>query len=60
MNELGKRILTASILAPLAIWWLLFAPSPWFELLLAMLAIAVLFELIVMLKLPLRTGFVFS
>jgi len=60
VSELGKRILTASILAPLAIWWLLFASSPWFEILLGMLAVAVLFELIVMLKLPLRTGFVFS
>ncbi|OIQ02767.1 MAG: phosphatidate cytidylyltransferase [Zetaproteobacteria bacterium CG06_land_8_20_14_3_00_59_53] len=60
MSELLKRILTASILAPLAVWWLLFAPSPWFEVLLGMLGLAAMFELIVMLALPGRIAYVFS
>jgi len=60
MSELLKRILTASILAPLAIWWLMAAPSPWFELLLGALAVAALFELIVMLALPGRVAYVFT
>ncbi|MDQ6973030.1 MAG: hypothetical protein Q9M30_10300, partial [Mariprofundaceae bacterium] len=60
MSELAKRVLTASILAPLAIWWLMFALSPWFELLLGALGVAALFELVVMLSLPLRSLYVFS
>jgi len=60
MSELLKRILTASILAPLAIWWLMGAPSPWFELLLGVLGVAALFELIAMLALPGRVAYVFS
>jgi len=60
VSELSKRILTASILAPLAIWWLLFSVPPWFELLLGLLAVAALFELVVMLQLPLRRALVFS
>jgi len=60
MSELAKRVLTASILAPLAIWWLMFSPSPWFEILLAVLGVAVLFELIVMLSLPKRAMFILS
>lgn len=60
MSELLKRILTATMLAPLAIWWLMAAPSPWFEVLLGMLGMAALFELIVMLALPGRTAYVLS
>jgi len=60
MSELLKRILTASILAPLAVWWLMFAPSPWFEVLLGLLGLAAMFELIVMLALPGRTAYVFT
>jgi len=60
MSELIKRIITASILAPLAIWWLMFAASPWFELLLGMLGIAAMFELTVMLALPGRAAYVFT
>lgn len=58
MSELVKRILTASILAPLAIWWLMFSPSPWFEVLLALLGVAAVFELITMLALPWSTAYV--
>jgi len=57
MPELAKRILTASILAPLTVWWLLYAPSPWFDWLLGILAVAALFELVRMLSLPLRFWF---
>lgn len=60
MSELVKRIITASILAPLAIWWLMFAASPWFELLLGMLGVAAMFELVVMLALPGRVAYVFT
>ncbi len=60
MTELFKRVLTASILAPLAVWWLLFSPSPWFEILLAIVSVAALFELIVMLSLPKRAMFILS
>jgi phosphatidate cytidylyltransferase len=60
MSELAKRVLTASILAPLAIWWLIFSPSPWFEVLLGVLSVAALFELIIMLSLPKRAMFIFS
>jgi len=58
VSELLKRVLTASILAPLTIWWLMFSPSPWFEVLLGVLAVAALLELIVMLSLPRRAAFV--
>ncbi len=58
--ELVKRILTALILAPLAIWWILFAPSPWFDWILGILAVAAVFELIHMLCLPLRFWFSLS
>ncbi|OIO70113.1 MAG: phosphatidate cytidylyltransferase [Zetaproteobacteria bacterium CG12_big_fil_rev_8_21_14_0_65_55_1124] len=60
MSELLKRVLTASILAPLAVWWLMFSPTPWFEALLGLLGVAALFELIVMLALPGRVIFVLS
>jgi len=55
--ELGKRILTALILAPLAVWWILYAPSPWFDWLLGVLVVVALFELVHMLSLPLRFWF---
>ncbi|GMQ99723.1 MAG: phosphatidate cytidylyltransferase [Zetaproteobacteria bacterium] len=55
--ELVKRILTASILAPLTVWWILYTPSPWFDWLLGILAVAALFELVCMLSLPLRFWF---
>jgi len=58
--ELIKRILTAVILAPLTVWWILFAPSPWFEWILGILAIAAMFELVHMLSLPLRFWFAVS
>lgn len=60
MNELAKRVLTASILAPLAVWWLMFSPSPWFEVLLGILGVAALFELIVMLSLPKPAAYILS
>ena len=60
MSELAKRILTAVLLAPLAVWWLAFSGSPWFELLLGLFSVAALFELIIMLQLPLRAGFVLA
>ena len=60
MSELSRRILTASLLMPLAVWWLLFSASPWFESLLGVFAVAVLYELIAMLQLPLRGGFVLT
>ena len=59
-QELVKRILTASILVPLAVWWILLAPSPWFDWILGILASVALFELIHMLCLPLRFWFALS
>lgn len=59
MSELLKRILTACVLAPLAIWWM-FSPSPWFEILLAILGVASLLELITMLSLAYSPAFVLS
>jgi len=56
-SELTKRILTAVVLAPLAVWWLVWAPSPWFETLLGVLGAALLIELSGMLSLPMRAGF---
>ncbi len=55
--ELVKRIVTALILAPLAVGWIWFAPSPWFGWILGILAVATLFELVHMLRLPLRFWF---
>lgn len=60
MSELLKRILTASILAPLVIWWLLWSASPVFETLLGLLSVAVMFEMVLMLGLPLRWLFLLS
>ncbi len=57
MPELGQRTLTALVLAPLALWWLLYAPSPWFGWLLGIVAVAALAELVSMLALPLRLWF---
>ncbi len=57
MPELGKRVLTALVLAPLALWWLLYAPSPWFGWLLGIMVMAALSELVSMLALPLRFWF---
>lgn len=51
MTELSKRILTASVLLPLAIWWLAFAPSPWFEWIAAAIGFFACFEFILLLKL---------
>ena len=56
-SELGKRIATALVLAPLTIWWILYAPSPWFGWLLGVLIVVALFELVHMLSLPLRFWF---
>ena len=58
--ELLKRVLTALILVPLTVWWILLAPSPWFSWILGALAIAALLELIRMLDLPLKFWFVLS
>jgi len=60
VNELAKRVLTAFILAPLAVWWLMFSPSPWFEVLLGALGAAAIFELVIMLSLPKRAAFIIS
>jgi len=52
-----KRIATASLLIPFAIWWILEAASPWFDWILGGLAVVALFELIHMLRFPLRFWF---
>ncbi len=57
MPEGIKRFYTALALAPLVLAWLLYAPSPWFDWVLAALAVAALFELVHMLALPARFGF---
>ncbi len=55
--ELMRRILTALVLAPLALWWLWLAPSPWFEALLGLVGAGALVELVGMLSLPVRSSF---
>jgi len=51
MNELTQRIITASILLPAAIWWLVFSPSPWFEWIAATLGFLACLEFVLLLKL---------
>jgi len=51
MSELTKRVITASILFILAIGWLFFLPSPWFDYLLGIVGVAAAVELIVLLQL---------
>ncbi len=55
--ELARRVVTAAVLAPLALWWLWMAPSPWFEALLGLVGAGALLELTGMLSLPMRAAF---
>jgi len=60
MSQLAYRILTAAVLAPLVIWWILYIPSPLFDWMLGAIGITALFELVYMLGLPLRLWFALS
>jgi len=60
MSELMKRILTASVLMPLAIGWLLYMPSPWFDWILAFLAFLASIELFQLLEISNRMAFSLS
>lgn len=52
MTELGKRVLTAALLLPLAVIWLFWVPSPWFDRLLGAFATVATVELVLLVKLP--------
>jgi len=52
MAEGAKRLCTALVLAPPVLAWLLYMPSPWFDIVLSVLVAAVLLELVLMLSLP--------
>jgi len=56
-DNLIKRIATASVLIPVTVWWILEVPSPWFGWILGGLVVAASFELVHMLRLPLRFWF---
>ncbi|MDQ6962199.1 MAG: phosphatidate cytidylyltransferase [Mariprofundaceae bacterium] len=58
MSELLKRVLTASILLPLAIWWLAFSASPWFEWIAAALGFFACLEFILLLKLKPKSAWI--
>jgi len=60
MSEIWKRILTALILTPLAVGWLLYMPSPWFDWILAMLAMLASVELFQLMQIPNRFAFSLS
>jgi len=60
MSELMKRMLTASVLMPLAIGWLLYMPSPWFDWILALLALLASIELFQLLEISNRMVFSLS
>ncbi|MDX8394968.1 MAG: phosphatidate cytidylyltransferase [Mariprofundaceae bacterium] len=50
MNELSKRIITASVLFLLVIGWMFYIPSPWFERVSAVVGILASVELLAMLQ----------
>lgn len=52
MGELGKRILTATLLFAAAIAWLFYLPSPWFDYLLGGVGFLATIELLGMLAIP--------
>lgn len=57
MSKLSKRFLTAMVLIPLAVWWLLYMPSPWFEWVLLAVAIVASVELFRLIGLPAQFAF---
>jgi len=57
MSELVLRVITAAVLLPLAIWWIVFAPSPWFDWILGAVAVLGIAELITMLDIRGRRWF---
>ncbi|MDX8389856.1 MAG: phosphatidate cytidylyltransferase [Mariprofundaceae bacterium] len=58
--ELLKRVLTASLLFPLVLWWLIYSSPSWFQWIAGGLAVATTFELLTMMKLPSRFWFMLS
>lgn len=60
MSELGRRIRTAAVLLPLAAVWVLAVPSPWFDWLLAPLALAVTWELLRLVAMPKAAAFLLA
>ncbi|MDX8393628.1 MAG: phosphatidate cytidylyltransferase [Mariprofundales bacterium] len=56
-SELMRRVLTAAVLLPLAIWWLLYSSSLLFFGILLILIAAMVIELLQMLAMPQQTAF---
>jgi phosphatidate cytidylyltransferase len=57
MSGLNKRILTALILIPSALWWLLYMSSPWFEWVLLAIAMIAVVELLRLIHIPNQAAF---
>lgn len=57
MSELSLRILTASVLLLGSIAWLFYLPSPWFDVVLGMIAVAATVELLRMLRLQYQSWY---
>jgi phosphatidate cytidylyltransferase len=57
MGELALRVITAMVLLPFAVWWIVFAPSPWFGWILGVVAVLGVVELIGMLGMQGRRWF---
>jgi len=52
MSTLSRRILTAAVLLPLAVGWILYVPSPWFDWLLGLVVMLAMIELVRMFAFP--------
>lgn len=60
MSELSRRMITAGLLLPLAAAWILYVPSPWFDWLLGLLALAMTWELLQLVAMPRRLAFLLT
>ncbi len=58
MSNLTRRILTAALLLPLTIGWILYVPSPWFDWVFGALVMLAAIELMALFKLPQGKWFV--
>ncbi len=52
MSALSRRILTAAILLPLAVGWILYMPSPWFDWTLGLVVMLAIIELLALFSFP--------